>query len=242
MDKVWLIASGKGGTGKSSLAVNLGAALAASGRRILLIDLAIGLRCLDLCLGVEDRVLFDVMDVMEGACRPNDAILKHPSIPSLFLLPAAQNRRAGELDGSRLRALCSAMYLDYDLIMLDCPPGIEPILPRAALSAGQGIIVVTPEPSALRDADRVAAELIAAGLTGLYLVVNRLRPEPMQKSQLSKAQEISDSVGLPLLGIIPDDQAVTSATLLGETVFCRQPDSASAAAFTAIARRIPGKD
>ena len=147
MDKVWLIASGKGGTGKSTLAVNLGAALAADGRRVLLIDLSIGLRCLDLCLGLADRVLFDVMDVLDGNCRPDEAVLRHPTISGLFLLPAAQTRRSAELDGSRLHELCGILAKDFDLIFLDCPPGIEPVLGQATRASAQGILVTTQNPT-----------------------------------------------------------------------------------------------
>ena len=239
MSKVWLIASGKGGTGKSSLAVNLGVALAGSDRRVLLVDLSMGLRCLDLCLGLEDRVLFDVMDVLDGTCLPSDAILKHPDIPLLFLLPAAQNRSASALDGKRLRKLCDILAVDYDMIILDCPPGLEPVLQNAALAAGQGIIVVTPEPVSLRDADRVAAEMVSAGVTGIYLVVNRFRADLQLKQLTPKPQEMAEAIGLPLLGAIPEDPAATASTICGAPVLIRHPDSSSACAFAVIARRIP---
>ena len=238
MDKVWLIASGKGGTGKSSLVANMGAALASAGRKVLLVDLSVGLRCLDLYLGLEDRVLFDVMDVLEGTCSPRDATLTHPGLPMLSLLPAAQSRRASEIDGRRLRELCGILADDYELILLDCPPGIEPVLPQAALAAGQAVIIVTPEPVSLRDADRVAAELVSSGVTGLYLVVNRFRSDS-PKQPGTKAQEMAESLGLPLLGTIPEDSAASAATLCGTPVFIGQPDSPSAGAYAVIARRIP---
>ena len=242
MDKVWLIASGKGGTGKSTLAVNLGAVLATSGRRVLLVDLAIGLRCLDLCLGLADRVLFDVMDVMDGNCRPCEAILKHPEISGMSLLPAAQTRRSAEIDGIRLRELCGIMSADYDLIFLDCPPGIEPVLSQAAQAAGQGILVATQDPVALRDADRVSAELAAVGVTGNYLVLNRFRTDHAMKLQLPKAAELAEMVGLPLLGTVPEDSAVLAATLLGEAAYRLYPSSPAGVAYQTIARRIPGKE
>ena len=121
MEKVWVVASGKGGTGKSTVVANLGAALAAEGRRVLLVDLNVGLRCLDLCLGMDDRVLFDIMDVLEGTCRARDAILPYPGIATLFLLPAAQNRLAADFDGQRMQILCAGLSKEYDLIFLDCP-------------------------------------------------------------------------------------------------------------------------
>lgn len=242
MSKVWLIASGKGGTGKSSLTVNLGSALALEGFRVLLVDLSLGLRCLDLCLGLDDRVLFDLMDVMEGSCRPSDAIIKHPQITSLGLLPAAQNRSMKELDEKRLCQLCAVLAEDHDFILLDCPPGLEPIPIRAAAVAGRGIIVTTTEASSLRDTDRAAAEFYARGLTDIYLVVNRFRSDYLAKKLISSEAEISESLGLPLLGTIPEDEAVTIATLCNEPVVIYQPAAPAAKVYTALAGRLPGRD
>ena len=242
MDKVWLIASGKGGTGKSSLAVNWGTLMAVGGRRVLLVDLNIGLRCLDLCLGMDDRVLFDVLDVLDGFCRPSDAVLAHPSIDSLFLMPAAQNRSPAELDGARLQTLCSKLSSEYDLIVFDCPPGLEPIPVQAARAAGRGMIVTTPDPASVRDADRMAAELSSAGLTELYLVVNRFRPDFLQNKQIVNAHEIAETIGLPLLGCIPEDISLASATLCAEPVVIKEPQSLSAKAFKAMVRGLPGKE
>ena len=242
MNNVWLIASGKGGTGKSSLAVNLGAISAAAGRRVALVDLAIGLRCLDLYLGLADRVLFDVMDVMEGNCLPGEALLKHPEISGLSLLPAAQNRREDELAGDRIRELCKFLSSEHDMVLLDCPPGLGRIVGQAAVAADRAILVATPEPAALRDADRVAAELMAAGVTETYLVINRFLPENVHKLAQPKAPDMAEIVGLPLLGTIPEDFAVTAAILQGTAVCRLQPESPASLAYQTIARRIPGKD
>lgn len=242
MKKVWIVASGKGGTGKSTLTANLGAALATAGHKTLLIDLDVGLRCLDICLGLDDRVLFDGMDVLEGNCRPRDAILAHPILPSLFLLPTAQNRRPKDFDAQRLEAVCSRLVEEYDVILLDCPPGLEPIPACAAQSAFRGLIVATPEPTAIRDADRVAAEFAAAGVAESYLVVNRFRPDYEIKGLAQPPAEIAVSLGLPLLGAVPEDEAVMAATLSGVPVVLRQPDSPAARIFTALAGRLPGKD
>jgi septum site-determining protein MinD len=242
MEKVWVVASGKGGTGKSTLVANLGAALAVEGHRVLLVDLNVGLRCLDLCLGLDDRVLFDVMDVLEGSCRSRDAILAHPTLASLFLMPAAQNRSTGNFDGQRLQALCGSLAKDFDMIILDCPPGLEPIPARAAIAAWRGMIVTTADPAAIRDADRMAAEFSAAGVLETYLVVNRFRTDFLHKQMVASAQEIAASLGLPLFGTIPEDEAVGAATLCGVPVVIRQKDSPAARIFTAMARRMPGKE
>ena len=242
MKKVWVVASGKGGTGKSTLVVNLGAALASAGNKVLLIDLNVGLRCLDLYLGLADRVLFDGMDVMEGNCRPVDAILSCPTLPSLFLLPTSQSRRDRDFDGTRLQTLCASLIDEVDMILLDCPPGLEPIPARAATAAFRGLIVATPEPAAIRDADRLAAEFAAAGVAESYLVVNRFRPDFLQKGLMPAASEFADSLGLPLFGTVPEDDAVGASVLCGVPAVLRQPDSPAARIFTAMAGRMPGKE
>lgn len=242
MENVWVVASGKGGTGKSTLVVNLGAALAAEGRRVLLVDLNVGLRCLDLCLGMDDRVLFHLMDVLEGTCRIRDAILTHPTVDSLFLMPAAQNQLTENFDGQRLKTLCDNLSPQFDLIILDCPPGLDPIASRAALAAFRGLVVTTPDHAAIRDADRMAAAFSAAGVMETYLVVNRFRTDFLQKKIISSAQDIAGSLGLPLLGTIPEDEAVGVSTMCGVPVVIHQADSPAARIFSAIARRLPGKE
>lgn len=242
MHKVWLVASGKGGTGKSSLVVNLGAALATEGLRVIVVDLCVGLRCLDLCLGLDDRVLFDVVDVLSGNCRFRDAILKHPSFETLYLLPAAQNRSMNEVTEKSLKVLCDLLAAEFDLVILDCPPGLEPIPLRAASVAGRGILVTTTEATSIRDTDRVVAEFMAKGLTDLYLVINRFRSDHFKNGLIPAETEIADSIGIPLLGAIPEDEAVVVATLCCEPVVSRQPSAPAARIFTALARRLPGKD
>ena len=183
-----------------------------------------------------------MLDVLDGFCLPADAVLAHPGISSLFLLPAAQNRSPAELDGFRLQTLCKALSAEYDLIILDCPPGLTPIPLQAARTASLGIVVTTPDPAAIRDADRMAAELSCAGVLELYLVVNRFRSEFRQKNQITSAIEIAESIGLPLIGIIPEDTALALATLCAEPVVIREPESPSAKAFKAMARGLPGKE
>ena len=242
MNSVWLVASGKGGTGKSSLVVNLGAALAMEGLRVIVVDLSIGLRCLDLCLGLDDRVLFDLMDILTGQCRPRDAILKHSTIDNLYLLPAAQNRSMDEVDEKKLTALCDRLTEAFDLVLLDCPPGLEPIPLRAAGVAGWGMLVTTTEAASIRDTERLVAEFAAKGLTNLYLIINRHNSEHAKANLIPKETEIADSVGIPLLGTIPDDEAVTLSTLRCEPVLLRQAATPAGRIYTALARRLPGKD
>lgn len=242
MHKVWVVASGKGGTGKSSVVVNLGTALALEGLRVVLVDLSVGLRCLDLCLGLDDRVLFDLMDVLNGNCRPKDALLRHSAVETLWLLPSAQNRSVYDLNEKSLKALCSVLCEQFDVVLLDCPPGLEPIPVRAAAVAGRGIMVTTTDAAAIRDTDRIVAEFTARGLSENYLLINRFRSDFLLKHLTPSETEIADAVGIPLLGTIPEDEAVAVATLNCEPVLIRQPTSPAARMFTALARRLPGKD
>ncbi len=242
MHKVWVVASGKGGTGKSAVAVNLGAALAAEGLRVALVDLNVGLRCLDLCLGLDDRVLFDLMDVLDGKCRLQDALLRHSAYETLWLLPAAQNRSMNEVSVKSLKALCELLSKEFDLVLLDCPPGLEPIPVRAAAVAGRGILVTTTDAASIRDTERLVAEFAARGRAELYLVINRFRSDLAMKNLISTEAEIADAVGIPLLGTVPEDEAVLLANLSCEPVFIRQSAAPAARIFTALARRLPGKD
>ena len=242
MNNVWMVASGKGGTGKSSLVVNLGAALAMEGLRVVVVDLSVGLRCLDLCLGLDDQVLFDLIDVLSGNCRPREAILKHSTIETLWLLPAAQNRSMDEITEKSLDALCRQLTEQFDIVLLDCPPGLEPIPQRASAVAGRAILVTTTEATAIRDTERLVTEFTAKGLTDLYLVVNRYCSEHLKSNLIPSETEIADSIGIPLLGTIPEDEAVTLATLRCEPMLIRQPSTPAGRVFIALARRLPGKD
>jgi len=242
MHKVWVVASGKGGTGKSAVVVNLGTALAAEGLRVVLVDLNVGLRCLDLCLGLDDRVLFDLMDVLDGKCRLQDALLRRAANDTLWLLPAAQNRSMNDVSVKSLRALCELLSKEFDLVLLDCPSGLEPIPMRAAAVAGRGILVTTADAASIRDTERLVAEFAAKGLSELFLVVNRFRSDLAMKKLIPAETEIADAVGIPLLATIPEDEAVLLANLSCESVFARQSEVPAARIFTALARRLPGKD
>jgi septum site-determining protein MinD len=186
--------------------------------------------------------LFDLIDVLSGNCRPRDAILKHSTIDNLWLLPAAQNRSMDELTEKSLDALCNQLAEQFDLVLLDCPPGLEPIPQRVSTVAGRAILVTTTEATAIRDTERLVAEFTANGLTDLYLVINRYCSEYLNKNLIPTETEIADSIGIPLLGTIPEDEAVTIATLRCEPVLIRQPATPAGRIFTALARRLPGKD
>ena len=242
MHKVWVVASGKGGTGKSAVVVNLGTALAAEGLRVVLVDLNVGLRCLDLCLGLDDRVLFDLMDVLDGKCQLQDALLRHAANETLWLLPAAQNRSMNDVSVKSLKSLCELLSKEFDLVLLDCPSGLEPIPIKAAAVAGRGIVITTTDAASIRDTERLVAEFAARGVAELYLLINRFRSDLAMKNVISSETEIADAVGIPLLGTIPEDEAVLLANLHCEPVFASHGAAPATRIFTALARRLPGKD
>lgn len=241
VEKVWLFASGKGGTGKSTLAVNLAASLALDGKRVLLQDLNLGLRCLDLLLGVEDRVLFDLMDVLEGVCRPVDAVIKCPSIPGLELLPAAQNKMPEELDGKNLQALCEWSRTEYDFVFLDCLPGISPVALKAAAIVDFGMMVTTADAVSLRDTDRLITELAFQGLNRMGLALNRFRPDYV-KQRLSPAEpEMAEMLGLPLQFTLPESEDLLLSSFLQLPVVVHRANSEAARLFRKWANEIAGK-
>ncbi len=210
----WLFASGKGGVGKSTIAASLAVALAHSGKRIVLIDADIGLRSQDLLLNLESRVVYDLMDVARGRCLLSQALLESPDFPGLFLLPAAQFARCRELEAKKLKRMISLLQKKFDLILIDCPAGVERGL-RNVLNAGasQTVLVVTPDDLSIRSAERVAALIEEKKLPQPQIIVNRLKPELIRFGDMYAARVISEVLDLPLLGEIPEDQAICVAQL-----------------------------
>lgn len=240
--QIWLIASGKGGTGKSTLAVNLGAALAEEGRKVLLLDLNLGLRCLDLLLGVEDRVLYDLMDVLEGLCRPGEATIKCPTVPNLDLIPAAQNRKQEEFAGNHLRLCCEGLRDEYDYIFLDCPPGFGPASMQAASVADCGLLVSSADAVSIRDTDRAVAEFSMVGLNQMFLAINRFRSDWIKSGFISAANEIAEMIGMPLMLALPESEEVLLASLLQKPVILDSPNGDAARLFRKWAGDFPGKE
>ncbi|HEY0383602.1 MAG TPA: septum site-determining protein MinD [Candidatus Elarobacter sp.] len=232
-----VITSGKGGVGKTTTTANTGAALAATGAKVVLVDADVGLRNLDIVMGLEARVRYHVLDVLEGAATLDDALVADKRVPALRLLAAAQTREKDDVDTLAFRDLIGSLRERFDYVLIDCPAGIEKGFANAIVGADEAIIVCTPEVSAVRDADRVV------GLLGdersIKLIVNRLRPSLVRRGKMLSVDDVNAILRLPLLGVITDAPDVIVSTNRGEPVAL---DAASpvGASYREIAQRIIG--
>ena len=237
--RVIVITSGKGGVGKTTTTANIGAALADKGHKVLLIDTDIGLRNLDVVMGLENRIVYDLIDVIEGRCRVSQALIKDKRCPNLVLLPAAQIRDKNDVNTDQMKELIYSLKESFDYILIDCPAGIEQGFKNAIAAADEAIVVTTPEVSATRDADRIIGLLEAAGIKNPRLVINRLRIDMVKDKNMLGVEDILEILAVKLLGVVPDDETVVISTNKGEPLVYKG-DSLAAKAFKNIASRIEG--
>ena len=237
--RVIVITSGKGGVGKTTTTANIGAALADKGHKVLLIDTDIGLRNLDVVMGLENRIVYDLIDVIEGKCRVSQALIKDKRCQNLVLLPAAQIRDKNDVNTDQMKELIFSLKESFDYILIDCPAGIEQGFKNAIVAADEAIVVTTPEVSATRDADRIIGLLEAAGIKNPRLVINRLRIDMVKDKNMLGVEDILDILAVKLLGVVPDDENVVISTNKGEPLVYKG-DSLAAKAFKNIASRIEG--
>ena len=237
--RVIVITSGKGGVGKTTTTANIGASLAEKGHKVLLIDTDIGLRNLDVVMGLENRIVYDLIDVIEERCRISQALIKDKRCPNLVLLPAAQIRDKNDVNAGQMKELISSLKDSFDYILIDCPAGIEQGFKNAIAAANEAIVVTTPEVSATRDADRIIGLLEAAGIKNPRLVINRLRIDMVKDKNMLSVEDILDILAVKLLGVVPDDENVVISTNKGEPLVYKG-DSLAAKAFKNIASRIEG--
>jgi len=237
--RVIVITSGKGGVGKTTTTANIGAALADKGHKVLLIDTDIGLRNLDVVMGLENRIVYDLIDVIEGRCRISQALIKDKRCQNLVLLPAAQIRDKNDVNVDQMKELISSLKDSFDYILIDCPAGIEQGFKNAIAAANEAVVVTTPEVSATRDADRIIGLLEAAGIKNPRLVINRLRIDMVKDKNMLGVEDILDILAVKLLGVVPDDENVVISTNKGEPLVYKG-DSLAAKAFKNIASRIEG--
>lgn len=242
MGKVIVITSGKGGVGKTTTTANLGAGLAAAGQKVCLVDTDIGLRNLDVVLGLENRIVYDLLDVVEGACKLRQALIKEKQFGErLVLLPAAQTREKDAVKPEQMKELMDQLREEYDFVILDSPAGIEHGFKNAIAGADSAIVVTTPEISAVRDADRIIGLLEAAELYDPLLIINRVRPDMVRKGDMMNIDDIDDILAITILGVVPDDQDIIVSTNRGETVVLDRK-SRPGQAYRNIVRRLLGED
>jgi len=234
-----VVTSGKGGVGKTTTTANLGTALAQRGASVALVDADVGLRNLDIVLGLESRVKHHLLDVLEEKVTLDEALVADKHSEKLFLLAAAQSREKDEVDTEKMRALIAALRERFEYVLIDCPAGIELGFKNAVAGAEEAIVVCTPEVSAVRDVDRVV------GLLGNrfrpQLVINRLRPLLVKKGKMLSVDDVNAILRLPLLGVIADEPEIIVTTNRGEPLALRK-DAPTGAAYHAIAARIAGED
>lgn len=238
MGTVIVVTSGKGGTGKTSLTGGLASCLAALGHRVLCIDMDIGLRNLDISLGMTDRALMDFTDVLYGRCSLRRAAAAHPAIPGLFLLTAPLSLPYPEPDERSMQLLLREARAEYDYILLDSPAGLGPGFRLAACGADRAVVVSTTDSSALRDAQRTVSEL-RRYLTRIQLVMNRVQPKLLRKLHAT-IDDAMDAAGLPLLGVVPEDPRVMLSANLGQPLILSSHRGA-AVAYLHIAKRLTGQ-
>jgi septum site-determining protein MinD len=236
-----VITSGKGGVGKTTATANIGTALAMRGHRVVVIDTDIGLRNLDVIMGLENRIVYDLVNVIEGKCRLRQAMIQDKNHLELYLIPAAQTRDKDSISPSQLKALCAELEDEFDYILIDCPAGIEQGFKNAVAAAGEAVIVTTPEVSAIRDADRVIGLLEAAEIPMPNLVINRLQAGMVRQGDMLDREDILDLLSVKLLGIVPDDNEIIVSTNKGLPVV-HDSRSLAGEAFRRIAARIDGED
>ena len=241
MAEVIVVTSCKGGVGKTTTTSNIGAALASLGKKVILIDTDIGLRNLDLVMGLENRVVFNLVDVVEGSCKIKNAAIKDKRFPGLSLLPAAQTKDKDAVNEEQMKKLCEELKADYDYILLDCPAGIEQGFKNAVAGADRAIVVTTPEVSAVRDADKIIGMLNAYGITDHKLLVNRLRVDMVKRGDMLNLEDMIDVLGIKLIGVVPDDEEIIVSTNKGEPAILNNKSQAGTA-YSNIARRILGED
>jgi len=239
--KVITITSGKGGVGKTTATANLGAALADLGHKVVCIDADIGLRNLDVVLGLENRIVYDLVDIVEGRCRLRQAMIRDKRLPELFLIPAAQTRDKSAISPSDMVTLADDLRTEFDFILLDSPAGIERGFRNAIAPADIVLVLTNPEVSAVRDADRIIGLIEAEEKGPARLIINRIKPEMVRRGDMLGVDDILELLAVQLIGLVPDDENVLLSTNRGLPIVL-DGKSKAGQAFRNIARRVMGEE
>ena len=242
MGEVIVITSGKGGVGKTTTTANLGASLAVEGKKVVLVDTDIGLRNLDVVMGLENRIVYDIVDVVEKKCKLRQALIKDKRFKELYLLPAAQTRDKSAVNEEQMIELTSKLKEEFDYILIDCPAGIEQGFKNAIAGADRAIVVTTAEISAIRDADRIIGLLESKEEIKSYkLLLNRVRPNLIKSNDMMSVDDVVEILSADLIGIIPEDTGIITSTNKGEPIV-NDEKSLAGKAYNNVARRIIGED
>jgi len=241
MGEVIVITSGKGGVGKTTTTANLGTGIALQGKKVVLVDTDIGLRNLDVVMGLENRIVYDLVDVIEGTCRAKQAVIKDKRYEGLYLLPAAQTRDKTAVKPQQMLKLTEELKQEFDYVLIDCPAGIEQGFKNAIAGADRALVVTTPEVSAVRDADRIIGLLEANDLKEPRLIVNRVRPDMVKRGDMMTIEDIVDILAIDLIGVVPDDEKIIVSTNRGEPAVTDNKAMAGQA-YRNITKRILGEE
>lgn len=241
MGEVIVVTSGKGGVGKTTTTANIGTGLAMSGKKVAVVDADIGLRNLDVVMGLENRIVYDIVDVVEKVCRLKQGLIRDKRFDGLYLLPAAQTKDKTAITPSQMVELTNELKESFDYVIIDCPAGIEQGFQNAIAGADSAVVVTTPEISAVRDADRIIGLLEAKGLSEPKLIINRIRQDMVRKGDMMNIDDMLDILAIDLLGVVPDDESIVISTNKGDPAVT--DDKALAGqAYRNIVKRIMGEE
>ncbi len=241
LGRIITITSGKGGVGKTTTTANIGAALAALGKSVVLIDADIGLRNLDIVLGLENRIVYDLVDVVEGTCRLRQAMIRDKRLNNLYLIPAAQTREKEAVSPQQMKTLCEELRRQFDFALIDSPAGIEQGFRNSIAGADDVVVVTNPEVSSVRDADRIVGLVEAAELSTPKLIVNRIDPALVRRGDMMSVDDVTEILSIPLIGVVPNDVTIVTSTNRGEPA-ALDPESRAGRAFRNIAKRLTGEE
>ena len=239
--RIIVITSGKGGVGKTTTTANLAVALANEGYRVVAIDGDVGLRNLDVIMGLENRIVYTLVDVIEGTCRLNQAMIRDKRTENLYMIPTAQSRTKDAVSSEQMLEICGQLRNEFDFVLIDSPAGIEAGFRNAAAGADEALVVTTPEVSAVRDADRIIGLLESMEKAPISLIINRIKPEMVKRGEMLAIQDVLDILAVDLIGAVPDDESVVTSSNKGEPLTFSN-GSLATKAFLNIAKRICGND
>lgn len=240
MGEVIVVTSGKGGVGKTTTTANVGTGLAKLEKKVVLIDTDIGLRNLDVVMGLENRIVYNLVDVIEGTCKINQAFIKVKGYNNFYLLPSAQTRDKTAVTPEQMKKLTDQLKEEFDYVIIDCPAGIEQGFHNAIAGADRALVVTTPEVSAVRDADRIIGLLEANEIKQTHLIVNRLRMDMVKRGDMMSSEDVVEILAIPLIGVVPDDENIVISTNQGTPLVGN--NTLAGKAYMNICRRVNGEE